>query len=226
MHAFLLGLSHLALLLVVGGLVGLESLGLPLPGETVLIAGVLAGQANGTSPWLIFAVATVGAIIGDNIGYLMGRLAGVPILEFARRRFPRAFRTESILRAAQLLTKYGAVAIFFARFVALLRLLSGPLAGTLRFPYRWFFVVNAAGAVAWAGTITLLVSLAGHVAKQYLHTVSLVALAVAIVAIVVTLLVRMRHRATRPPADPTLLERPLAELLAEVTGANERQPSQ
>lgn len=222
MHAFLVGLPHAALLLVVGALVGLESVGLPLPGETVLVAGVLVGQANGTSPWLIFAVATIGAIVGDNIGYLIGRRAGIPLLEFARRRFPHAFRTESILNAARLLSRYGAAAIFFARFVALLRLFAGLLAGTLRFPYRWFFLVNAAGAVAWAGTVTLLVSVVGHDARRLLHTVSLSALAVALAAVIVLVIVRKRRAASRPPADPTLLERPLGELLDEVRAANAR----
>lgn len=227
MHDFLASIPHLLLVLVVAGLVGAESIGLPLPGETVLITAVLVGQQDGLTPWALFAAAAIGAIVGDNIGYLIGRFAGVPVLDFARTRLPRAFRTETILAAARLMARYGAWAIFAARFVALLRVLSGPLAGTLRYRYRTFFWVNAAGAVTWAGLVTLATALLGREARALMHQLSWVALAVAalvVIIVVVALVIRRRQRAKHPaPAlSPEDAARPLGELLAEISAKKGR----
>lgn len=132
MENYLASIPHLLLILVVGGLVLVESIGLPLPGETVLVAALVIAQVGTLSPWWLFAAATLGAIVGDSIGYLIGHSVGVPVLDFARRKLPRVFPTSGILTAARLMSRYGAWAIFAARFVAVLRVLSGPLSGALR----------------------------------------------------------------------------------------------
>lgn len=75
MAEFLASIPYAVLLIVVGGLIGVESIGLPLPGETVLVAALLIALEDGYSPWWIFAVAVVGAVIGDNLGYLAGSRA-------------------------------------------------------------------------------------------------------------------------------------------------------
>lgn len=76
------------------------------------------------------------------------------MLDVARRKLPRVFPTSGILSAARLMSRYGAWAVFAARFVAVLRVLSGPLSGALRMPYRRFLVANVAGALASSGADT------------------------------------------------------------------------
>lgn len=220
MEAFLSGIPHALLILVVAGLVLVESIGLPLPGETVLVAALLIAQVGTLSPWWLFAAAAVGAVVGDSIGDLIGRGVGVPVLDVARRKLPRVFPTSGILSAARLMSRYGAWAVFAARFVAVLRVLSGPLSGALRMPYRRFLVANVAGALAWAGAITLAVTIAGRGARELLTHASWVLVVIAagavVVAVVVVLVRRRRRARTPPPArSPEHDTRPLADLLAE-----------
>lgn len=220
MDAYLASIPHLLLILVVAGLVLVESIGLPLPGETVLIMALLIAQSGSLSPWWLFAAAAIGAIIGDSIGYFIGRSVGVPVLDFARHKLPRVFPTSGILTAARLMSRYGAWAVFGARFVAVLRVLSGPLSGALHMRYRLFFVANVAGAIAWAGVITLAVTIVGQGARLLLTHASWVLVVIAAVLVVVAIVVfvvRRRKRANRPqPSESAVLDdRPLGELLAE-----------
>jgi membrane protein DedA with SNARE-associated domain len=119
-------------------LVGLESMGLPLPGETALIsAAVYAGTSHELNIIGVVAAAAAGAVIGDNIGYEIGRLMGFPIL---RRYGPRIGLDERRLRLGQyLFRRYGGAIVFFGRFAALLRTFAALLAGTNRMPWPRFF---------------------------------------------------------------------------------------
>ena len=210
-------------------IVGLESIGLPLPGETVLITALLIAVHDGMSPWWIMLAAMVGAIVGDNIGYLIGRTVGIHLLEFGRRRLPAVFSTERIVQSATLMARYGAWAVFFARFVAVLRILAGPLAGTLRMHWGRFLLANSAGAVAWAGTVTLVVVSLGEVAEELMHRASWVALVLAAlvaVAAVTVFLVRRRRRRRDPQeaAAEDADERTLIQILNEVQDRHGRHP--
>jgi membrane protein DedA with SNARE-associated domain len=130
-------------------LVGLESMGLPLPGETALIAAaVYAGTRHELDIVGVVGAATAGAVIGDNLGYEIGRLAGFPLLV---RYGPRIRLDERRLKLGQyLFRRYGGSIVFFGRFVALLRTFAALLAGTNRMPWPRFFFFNAAGAIVWS----------------------------------------------------------------------------
>jgi membrane protein DedA with SNARE-associated domain len=163
-------------------IIGVESLGIPLPGEIALVtSGVLASQGV-VDPVLLAACATAGAIVGDSIGYLIGRKGGKPLFEKLGRRFPRHFGPDHLATAERAFTRWGMWAVFFGRFIALLRIFAGPLAGALRMPYWKFLTANVLGGVAWAGGTTIAVYYAGKAVEKYLQSFSYVALALAALA--------------------------------------------
>ena len=172
----------IAIYLTVGIVIGLESLGIPLPGEIVLVsAALLASRDLGISPLWVGIAATIGAIIGDTIGYTIGRRFGMSLFERLGRRFPQHFGPGHVALAKQLFARWGVWAVFFGRFIALLRILAGPLAGALRMRYPYFLVANATGAVCWAGGTTAVVYFLGLAAEKWLARFSWVALVIAVV---------------------------------------------
>ncbi|MDQ0378646.1 DedA family protein [Amycolatopsis thermophila] len=180
--------------LAVGLVIGCESLGIPLPGEIVLVsAALLASHHDGLNPWLIGIVGSAGAIAGDSIGYLIGRKGGQRLFDWAGRKFPKHFGPDHVRTAERLFRKRGMWAVFFGRFVAILRILCGPLAGSLRMHYPRFLTANALGGIVWAGGTTALVYSLGVVAEKWLSRFSYIALGVAIVVgVVVSLVVKKR----------------------------------
>lgn len=195
MESFLQTIPPLAVYLVVGVVIGLESLGIPLPGEIVLVsAAVLASRHTlDISPVGVGVAATIGAIIGDTIGYSIGHRYGMGLFERLGRRFPKHFGPGHVALAKQLFTRWGVWAVFFGRFVALLRIFAGPLAGALKMPYRYFLAANATGAVLWAGGTTAVVYYLGLAAEKWLSRFSWVALVVAVViGVVFTLVMKER----------------------------------
>ncbi len=194
----------LAIYLVVGLVIGVESLGIPLPGEIVLVsAALLASQHDELSPLWIGVCATAGAIAGDSAGYLIGQKGGPRLFAWAGRKFPKHFAPAHIDRARDLFRRRGGWAVFFGRFVALLRILSGPLAGSLHMHYGKFLVANAAGGIVWAGGTTAAVYYLGVVAEKWLSRFSWIGLAVAVAAgVVVTVVVRRRMAAHDPASAP------------------------
>lgn len=154
--AIVLSLSGWPAYLVVGGLALGESaafVGLVLPGETALLyGGVLAGRGNLSLP-LLLVVASVAAVVGDSIGYELGRRIGPPLRSSRAGRWigePRWARAEEFLQ------RRGGPAVLLGRWVGLLRALVPTLAGMGRMPYRMFLPWNVVGGVTWAGTIVLL----------------------------------------------------------------------
>lgn len=139
----------------------LENAGIPLPGETItLIGGFLAG--SGELRYLgVLATATMGAIVGDNVGYWIGFYGGWPILV----RVGRLFRLteEQLLRVRDQFAQNAARAVFLGRFVALLRIFAGPLAGTVKMPYARFLLWNSLGALAWASVMVSLAYFIGRI---------------------------------------------------------------
>lgn len=162
--------------------IGLESLGIPLPGEIVLVsAALMSSQHTGVDPFILGACATAGAVIGDSIGYAIGRKGGRPLLAWLGRKFPRHFGEAHVATAERSFEKWGMWAVFFGRFIALLRIFAGPLAGVLRMPYWKFLIANVLGGVVWAGGTTAVVYYVGMVAEDWLKRFSWVALVAAIV---------------------------------------------
>jgi membrane protein DedA with SNARE-associated domain len=132
----------------------LESFGIPLPGETSLIAfGVLASQGRYDIRSVI-AVAAAGAIVGDNLGYwLIGRLGGRALFE----RWPwlQAYSERVLPRAETLMARHGGKTVFFGRFIAVLRFTVAWIAGLSRMNWWKFLFWNAAGGIVWATTVAL-----------------------------------------------------------------------
>jgi membrane protein DedA with SNARE-associated domain len=172
-----------------------ESLGIPLPGETALIiAGTYAGHTHRLSPWLIFAVAAAGAIIGDNIGYWIGDKGGYRL---ARRYGPKVRLDERRLKIARyLFDSHGGKVVFFGRFVSILRTYAAFLAGTSKMRWRRFVVANASGGILWAGVYTLAAYLAGNALQKVSGTITW-ALAGAAVAAIATVLILVRRQTGR-----------------------------
>ena len=191
-----------AVYLVVGVVIGLESLGIPLPGEIALVSAALLASRNtlDINPVMVGASATIGAIVGDTIGYSIGHRYGMSLFERLGRRFPKHFGPGHVALAKQLFHRWGVWAVFFGRFVALLRILAGPLAGALKMRYARFLAANASGAVCWAGGTTAVVYYAGMAAERWLSRFSWIALVVAVVVgVAMTLL--LRERTARAIAD-------------------------
>lgn len=196
--ALLESIPPLAVYLVVGVVIGLESLGIPLPGEIALVSAALLASRHtlDINPVGVGAAATIGAIVGDTIGYSIGHRYGMTLFERLGRRFPRHFGPGHVALAKQLFARWGAWAVFFGRFVALLRIFAGPLAGALKMRYPRFLIANATGAVVWAGGTTAVVYFLGLAAERWLARFSWVALVLGVlIGAGVTLLLRERTAA-------------------------------
>ncbi len=172
-------------------LVAVESLGVPLPGETALIAaGVYAGHSHRLDPWAIFAVASAAAIVGDNIGFWIGDKGGYRL---ARRWGKKVRLDERKLKIGRyVFDRHGMKVVFFGRFVSILRTYAAFLAGTSRMRWRRFLPANALGGIVWAGIYTLVSYEAGTTFRHFSGTIDLILGAAAVVVIVVVLLLVRR----------------------------------
>jgi membrane protein DedA with SNARE-associated domain len=133
----------------------LENAGIPLPGETILLlASFLAYSQDELQLSYIILVGVCAATVGDNLGFAIGYGGGRPLLD----RYRHIFRIPitSIQRGERLFDEYGAVTIFFARFIFGLRVIAGPLAGVLRMPWKRFAIFNFLGAVLWVSVISVI----------------------------------------------------------------------
>ena len=185
----------LAVYFIVGAIIGVESLGIPLPGEIALVSAALLASRHtlDINPVAVGAAATIGAVIGDTIGYSIGRKFGMSLFERLGNRFPKHFGTGHVALAKRLFARWGVWAVFFGRFIALLRIFAGPLAGALKMRYPHFLAANASGGLLWAGGTTAVVYYAGLAAERWLSRFSWIALVVAVlIAIGMTLLLRER----------------------------------
>jgi undecaprenyl-diphosphatase len=141
------------------GLILGESAGLPLPGETALItAGGLVAAGHLSLP-VVILIGALAAIVGDTIGYWLGRRGGRALL--LRDGFGATHRRHAVERADRFFARYGAATVFFGRWVPGVRIVAAVMAGASRMPWPRFAVANAAGAFAWAGTVATLAALAG-----------------------------------------------------------------
>ena len=185
----------LAVYVIVGAVIGMESLGIPLPGEIALVSAALLASRHtlDIDPVAVGAAATLGAVIGDSIGYSIGRRFGMSLFERLGNRFPNHFGPGHVALAKRLFARWGGWAVFFGRFIALLRIFAGPLAGALKMPYPHFLAANASGGLLWAGGTTAVVYYAGLAAERWMSRFSWIALVIAVlVGIAMTLLLRER----------------------------------
>ncbi|MFI0191154.1 DedA family protein [Streptomyces sp. NPDC017086] len=185
---------------VVGLVIGLESLGIPLPGEIILVsAALMSSQHTGVNPVVLGACATAGAVIGDSIGYAIGRKGGRPLLAWLGRKFPRHFGAGHVATAEHSFQKWGMWAVFFGRFVALLRIFAGPLAGVLHMPYWKFLIANVLGGICWAGGTTAVIYYVGVVAEDWLKRFSYLGLAIAVlIGLASMLILKRKTKKARP----------------------------
>ena len=178
LHGYLETYGYLAIFAVVG----LESAGIPMPGETILVAAaILAGQGK-LHLWGVIGAAAAGAIIGDNCGYWIGREFGFPIAY----RYGRYVNVdERRMKLGQyLFLKQGGKIVFFGRFVAILRAFAAFLAGVNHFNWERFFLFNAAGGIVWASIFGAGGYLLGRAFEDYAKPVGIAALVVAVIAFV------------------------------------------
>lgn len=186
----------------VATLVFLEDFGVPVPGETILLAGAVYAGAGVLNPVLVGLVALAGAIIGDNVGYAIGHLV--------ERRFVVRFgryvmlTEERIERAERFFEHHGGKIIVIARFVEGLRQANGIIAGLTLLPWRRFLFFNAIGAVLWVACwLTVGVTAGNHIDAVYHGITSYSLYAVGVVILVlVGIVVRRRVRSRRVPPAP------------------------
>ncbi|MER7502656.1 DedA family protein [Nonomuraea pusilla] len=175
--------------------IGFESLGIPLPGEIVLVSAAILSAKGVVSPVWVGVCASAGAIVGDSAGYAIGRKGGRPLFTRLGRRFPKHFGDAHVAKAEAYFQRFGMWAVFVGRFIALLRILAGPLAGALRMPYWKFVVANVLGGIVWAGGTTAVVFYLGLVAEKWLKGFSWVGLVVAVLFGIATTLYLKRRAA-------------------------------
>ncbi|MCX5080272.1 DedA family protein [Streptomyces sp. NPDC056121] len=193
-----------AIYALVAGVIGLESLGIPLPGEIVLVsAALLSSQHGDINPIILGVCASAGAVVGDSIGYAIGRKGGRPLLAWLGNKFPRHFGEAHVATAERSFEKWGMWAVFFGRFVALLRIFAGPLAGVLHMPYWKFLIANFLGGVIWAGGTTAVIYYIGVVAEDWLKRFSYYGLAAAVlIGLASLLIVRRKAKKAAAEAEP------------------------
>ncbi len=163
-------------------LVGVESAGVPLPGETALVAsGVLASQGK-LNIVAVIAVAAFAAILGDNCGYWIGRRGGRELLD--RWSFVSKHWQKVLPRAERIFAKHGGKTVFFGRFIAILRITAAWMAGISHMPWGRFLVFNAAGGILWATLVGLVAYYSGQAAASAIQTYGLYAAGVIVVAVI------------------------------------------
>jgi membrane protein DedA with SNARE-associated domain len=201
-EALLQTIPPLAVYLVVGGVIGIESLGVPLPGEIMLVSAALMSSHHdlAVNPLGVGTAAVIGAAVGDSIGYTIGRRFGMPLFDRLGRRFPKHFGPGHVALAEKLFNRWGVRAVFFGRFIALLRIFAGPLAGALKMHYPRFLAANVSGAICWAGGTTALVYFAGMAAERWMERFSWIALVIAVVC-GITAAILLRERTSRAIAE-------------------------
>ena len=170
-----------------------ENAGIPVPGETILLlASFLAYSRQELQlPWII-VVATIAATIGDNLGFALGYYGGRRLLERYQNFFKIPHRT--LQRGEGLFARYGAVTIFFARFVFGMRIIAGPLAGVLRMPWRRFMVFNFLGAAVWVTVISGAGYLFGRHWERLVKDMKMFDIAIAAVLLLSAAILWWRHR--------------------------------
>lgn len=189
MISALTSLSPLLVYAALFALVAGESAGLPLPGETSLLAaGALAAHRGNVSIVAVIAVAACAAIVGDNVGFALGRRGGRWLLT-RKGRWSRA-RARYLERGEAFFERHGTKAVFLARWLPGLRVVGAWLAGAHKMPWRSFLVWNALGGIAWATSVGLAAYLLGQAAGGVFRTFGLAGVGL---VLLVALALAVRH---------------------------------
>ena len=191
--AAIIGISN-SLGYLLPAIIGLESMGVPSPGETALVAAAVLASQGKLQIWLVIVIGVSSAIIGDNIGYLLGRHFGREIF-IARGPFRRE-RERAIVAGERFFDRHGPRAVFFARWIALVRFAAAWLAGINKMHWRTFFFWNALGGLSWGVTYGLVGYYGGKAAANVLAQVGIGG-AVVLGLLVIWFLVRGRVREWR-----------------------------
>ena len=151
--------------------IGIESMGIPSPGETALVAAAVLASQGKLQIWLVIVIGCASAIIGDNIGYWLGRELGKEVLE-APGPF-QSHRIKAIAAGSRFFDKHGPKAVFLGRWIALVRVAVAWLAGINEMRFRDFFFWNALGGISWGITVGLLGYFAGNTATKIISKVGI-----------------------------------------------------
>jgi membrane protein DedA with SNARE-associated domain len=187
-------------------LIFLESLGIPVPGEGILIAAALfAARTQRLEVWLVIATASIAAFLGTSIGYLLGRSAGHALI--VRFGSYVGFSPARQRLGQYLFVRHGAKIIFFGRFIAILRAFAGILAGANQMPWGRFTLFNALGAIVWTTTVALGAFYFGRAFVHVSRPLGLGLLVVTGVALVAALIyARSQEAALQRIADAALAD--------------------
>jgi membrane protein DedA with SNARE-associated domain len=191
MFAAIIDVSHIGyplLFLVVMA----ESGGVPVPGETGLIAAAVLASKGTLQIEVVIAIAAAAAIVGDNIGYMIGRRGGRWLLERPGRY--HAQRLQALESGEVFFDRHGPKAVFFGRFILGLRIWASWLAGATHMRWRSFFLWNALGGICWATGIGLLAYSVGHAAGNAVQTFGLFGVVAVVVAIAGAFIAHRLHR--------------------------------
>ena len=176
--AAILGASN-SLGYLLPAIIGLESMGIPSPGETALVAAAVLASQGKLQIWLVILIGVSSAILGDNIGYLLGRRYGRSVFTA-----PGPFmhhRVNAIRAGDKFFERHGAKAVFVGRWIALVRLATAWLAGINRMPFKHFFFWNALGGITWGVTYGLVGYYGGHAAAHVLAEAGVVGFALLLI---------------------------------------------
>lgn len=205
-------------------IITLESAGLPLPGETVLLtSAAYAGSTGNINIAVVVAIAATAAILGDNAGYWVGRRWGLPLL--LRKGHLIGLDHGRLKLGQYLFRRHGGKIVFFGRFTAMLRAYAAVLAGVNKLDARRFFAFNALGGVAWASIMGFGAYLCGRSIENVMGPVGLGLLAFVLLGAVALWLFMRRHEARLMLAAEAAIPGPLAEGLDEIVPQAERARS-
>jgi membrane protein DedA with SNARE-associated domain len=207
--AAIIGISN-SLGYLLPAIIGLESMGVPSPGETALVAAAVLASQGKLQIWLVILIGVASAIMGDNIGYLLGRRFGREIL--VARGPLKKHRERAVLAGEKFFDKHGPKAVFLARWIALVRFAAAWLAGINRMHWETFFFWNALGGLTWGVTYGLVGYFGGKAAAHVLAQAGIVG-AVVLALVVIGFLVSGRVRERRQRArlrdpEPQLADPP------------------
>ncbi len=197
--AAILGLSN-SLGYLLPAIIGLESMGIPSPGETALVAAAVLASQGKLEIWLVILIGVTSAIVGDNIGYLLGRRYGRGVFTA-----PGPFmhhRVRAIRVGDAFFDRHGPKAVFVGRWIALVRFATAWLAGINRMRFKLFFFWNALGGISWGVTYGLVGYFGGKAAANVLAEAGIVGLVLLIVGPgVVYVIIKRRERRMAERSD-------------------------
>ena len=172
--------------------IAIENTGIPLPGETITVVGGFLAGSGELNYWGVLGSAIAGAVLGDNFGYWIGKKAGWQFLLQVGNVF--RIKEEKLALAKDKYSQNAAQAVFFGRFITLLRIFAGPLAGITEMPYKKFLLYNFGGATVWAAVIVSLSFFLGRVVSlqqimSWITEAGIIALVLVILALLIPLII-------------------------------------